>query len=62
MKLPDELVSILELVSLGLSNKEISVKLNYSASTVKRRIKELFKLYKVDNRIKLAQEYLMEKL
>lgn len=62
MKLPEELVSILELVSMGFNNKEIGIKLNYSPSTVKRRIKELFKLYKVDNRVKLAQEYLMEKL
>lgn len=62
MKLSEDLVSVLELVSLGLNNKEIGVKLSYSPSTVKRRIKELFKLYKVDNRVKLAQEYLMERL
>lgn len=62
MKLSDELKQVLELVSLGKNNNEISVVLNYSRSTVKRRIKELFKLYKVDSRIKLIQEYLMERL
>jgi DNA-binding NarL/FixJ family response regulator len=62
MKLPDELVSILELVSMGLSNKEISVKLNYSTRTVERRIKKLFGIYKVNSRILLAQEFLAEKL
>ena len=56
MQLSEELVSILQLVSLGLSNKEISVKLNYSTRTVERRIKKLFGIYKVNSRISLAQE------
>ena len=62
MKLSEELVSVLELVCMGLSNKEISIKLNYSTRTVERRIKKLFELYKVNKRTLLAQEYLMEKL
>lgn len=65
MKLSDkeqELKKILELVSIGLNNTEISVKMNYSRSTVKRRIKDLFKIYRVNNRFRLGQEYLMERL
>lgn len=65
MKLSDkeqELKKILELVSIGLNNTEISVKMNYSRSTVKRRIKDLFKIYQVNNRFRLGQEYLMERL
>lgn len=60
--LSEELQRVLELVSAGKNNDEISVILNYSRSTVKRRIKELFKAYNVDSRIKLMQEYLMERL
>ena len=60
MQLTEELSKILKLVGAGLSNEEISIQLNYSRSTVKRRIKELFALYKVDNRFKLGQEYLKE--
>lgn len=62
MKISEDLKKVLELVSVGKNNEEISVCLNYSRSTVKRRIKELFKIYKVNSRIMLAQEYLMEKL
>lgn len=57
-----ELKDILNLVALGRSNKEISENLNYSIKTVERRIKKLFALYKVKNRVQLAQEYLAEKL
>lgn len=58
----DEYKKILELILQNKTNEEISIELNYSRSTVKRRIKELFKLYNVDSRIKLMQEYLMERL
>ena len=57
-----EMNKILELVSVGKTNKEISLELNYSLRTVERRINKLFKLYKVDNRILLAQEYLMQRM
>lgn len=56
------LTKIIDLVSLGKTNKEIAAELHYSPSTVKRRIKELFKLYNVNNRLSLAQEHLMERL
>ena len=58
----DEYKKILELMLQDKTNEEISIELNYSRSTVKRRIKELFKKYNVDSRIKLMQEYLMERL
>ena len=58
----DEYKKILELMLQDKTNEEISIELNYSRSTVKRRIKELFKQYNVDSRIKLMQEYLMERL
>lgn len=58
----EEQQRILELILQNKTNKEISIELNYSRSTVKRRIKELFKMYNVDSRIKLMQEYLMERL
>ena len=58
----EEQKKILELILQNKTNEEISIELNYSRSTVKRRIKELFKLYNVDSRIKLMQEYLMERL
>lgn len=58
----EEQKQILELLILGCNNREIAEKLNYSVSTVKRRLNELFKLYKVNSRIKLMQEYLMERL
>lgn len=58
----EEQQKILELILQNKTNEEISIELNYSRSTVKRRIKELFKLYNVDSRIKLMQEYLMERL
>jgi DNA-binding NarL/FixJ family response regulator len=62
MKLSDELKGVLELVSLGKTNEEISVELNYSTRTVERRISNLLKIYQVKNRILLAQEYLKEQL
>lgn len=62
MKLSEEEAKVLELVSLGYSNKEISIQLNYSIRTVARRIKKLLDLYKVKSRLLLAQEFLMEKL
>lgn len=58
----DEYKKILELMLQDKTNEQISIELNYSRSTVKRRIKELFKKYNVDSRIKLMQEYLMERL
>ena len=58
----EEQKKILELILQNKTNEEISIELNYSRSTVKRRIKELFKMYNVDSRIKLMQEYLMERL
>lgn len=58
----EEYKKILELILQDKTNEEISIELNYSKSTVKRRIKELFKKYNVDSRIKLMQEYLMERL
>ena len=58
----DEYKQILELMLQDKTNEEISIELNYSRSTVKRRIKELFKKYNVDSRIKLMQEYLLERL
>ena len=58
----EEQKKILELILQNKTNEEISIELNYSRSTVKRRIKELFKKYNVDSRIKLMQEYLMERL
>ena len=57
-----EMTQILELVSVGKTNKEISVELNYSLRTVERRMNKLFRLYKVNNRIMLAQEYLMQRM
>ena len=57
----EEQKKILELILQNKTNEEISIELNYSRSTVKRRIKELFKMYNVNSRIKLMQEYLMEK-
>lgn len=57
----EEQKKILELILQNKTNEEISIELNYSRSTVKRRIKELFKMYNVDSRIKLMQEYLMER-
>ena len=62
MKLSEEEAKVLELVSLGYNNKEISIQLNYSIRTVARRIKKLLDLYKVKSRLLLAQEFLMEKL
>ena len=62
MKLSDELKGVLELVSLGKTNEEISIELNYSTRTVERRISNLLKIYQVKNRILLAQEYLKEQL
>lgn len=58
----EEYKKILELILQDKTNEEISIELNYSKSTVKRRIKELFKKYNVNSRIKLMQEYLMERL
>lgn len=58
----DEYKKILELMLQDKTNEEISIELNYSRSTVKRRIKELFKKYNVNSRIKLMQEYIMERL
>ena len=57
-----EMTQILELVSVGKTNKEISVELNYSLRTVERRMNKLFKLYKVNNRLMLAQEYLLQRM
>ena len=57
-----EMTQILELVSVGKTNKEISVELNYSLRTVERRMNKLFRLYKVNNRLMLAQEYLLQKM
>lgn len=62
IKLNKELTQILELVAVGKSNKEISVQLGYSERTIKRRITELFNLYKVNNRLLLAQEYLLQQM
>ena len=57
-----EFSEILFLVSQGKTNKEISLFLNYSLRTVERRINKLKELYKIKNRILLAQEYLVERL
>lgn len=58
----DEYKQILELLLSGKNNNEIALVLNYSKSTVKRRIKELFARYKVKSRIELATEYQAELL
>lgn len=52
---------ILELILQDKTNEEISIELNYSKSTVKRRIKELFELYKVKSRFQLGREYMKER-
>ena len=57
-----ELTLILQLLAAGKTNREISETLNYSLRSVERKIKTLKDLYKVDNRIMLAQEYLAERL
>lgn len=62
VELSKEQKAIIELVSIGKSNKEISVILGWSIRTISRRVNELFKLYKVHNRTVLAQEYLRERL
>ena len=62
IKLSEDLNQILNLVCLGKTNQEISEELNYSTRTVERRVTELLRMYKVKNRILLAQEYLKERL
>lgn len=62
MKISEEMKTILDLVAKDKTNEEISIQLNYSKSTVKRRIKELFDIYGVDSRIKLTKEYLLERM
>lgn len=57
----EEYKKILELILQDKTNEEISIELNYSKSTVKRRIKELFELYKVKSRFQLGREYLKER-
>lgn len=58
----EEQKRILELLASGKSNSEIAKSLNYSKRTVCRRINDLFKLYKVNNRLELAIEYQAENL
>lgn len=57
----EEYKKILELILQDKTNEEISIELNYSKSTVKRRIKELFELYKVKSRFQLGREYMKER-
>lgn len=58
----EEYKRILELLAAGKSNGEIAKCLNYSRRTVCRRINELFKAYKVNNRLELAMEFQAELL
>lgn len=60
--LSEELQTIIQLVASGKKNEEIGQELNYSVKTVERRIKTLFNLYKVQNRVQLTAEYMAERL
>lgn len=47
---------ILDKVIKGETNIEIGVDIGYSADTVKRQIRKLFKKFRVDKRIDLVRE------
>lgn len=53
---------VLILLAQGKSNKEIAIVLQYSLDTIKKRVSKLFKLYKVKNRVELANEYNAEQM
>lgn len=56
MKLTEEQKVILDKVIKGETNIEIGVDIGYSADTVKRQIRKLFKKFRVDKRIDLVRE------
>lgn len=56
------LKDVLILVSQGQKNKEIAEALHISEIYVKKLISELFKIYKVKNRVELSIEYNAEKM
>lgn len=45
----------------GSTNAQIAERIGYSESSIKRRIKELFKLFEVKNRISLVREITIAK-
>lgn len=53
MKIEQE-KQIIDLVSQGLTNSQIGKKLSYSEHTIKMKISDLIKKYKVKNRVQLA--------
>ena len=57
-----EVSKILEMVTLGKSNKEIASVLNFSEAYIKKLISKLFKQYKVSNRTALASEYIAQRM
>jgi DNA-binding NarL/FixJ family response regulator len=53
-------IDVLKMISLGLSNQEISLRLFLSQSTIKSHITSIFRKLGVDNRvsaINFAREY-----
>lgn len=45
---------IIEMILKGYTNVEISAHMGYSPASVKRRLKEIYKSYNVENRIGLV--------
>ena len=62
MKIEKNLKDVLILLSQGKSNREIAFTLNFSEIYVKKIVSQLLGLYKVRNRVELANEYNAEKM
>lgn len=56
MVLTDEQKMLVKLVSEGLTNIDIAEEMGYSPATVKLRLKALFKLFNVSNRVTLVNK------
>jgi DNA-binding NarL/FixJ family response regulator len=49
---------IMELVSTGLYNKEIAVKLNCEETTIKKHLQNIFRKLRVNNRTEASMKFL----
>ncbi|EPJ47027.1 MAG: hypothetical protein OFPII_16000 [Osedax symbiont Rs1] len=54
LKLNDQQIKILSLISIGKSNKEIAAKLFLSEGTIKQYVTKLLRVLKVDNRVQAS--------